>query len=186
MGVTQKKSIEHANWNVVNTWWRSLCLQWQLQDASSTKKLISHIVQRRILAHSSKQSPNVEGSGGPAGESLSSVPSTNVLLGSSRVIDWAIPTSLFSFSGTSWESPLQYVLDHCPVGRSTRISSSLSWWMATDWGSCGSGSRAGRSLIGWSAVRFPATCTCTSRVCMSMCPWARYCSWWLCHQCVND
>lgn len=84
-----------------------------------------------VLAHSFKQTVfKCWGFRGAAGES--SVASTNVLLSSSRVIDRVIPTPLFSFSWTSCESPLQYVLDCCPVGGSTRISSSLSWWMATD------------------------------------------------------
>jgi len=48
------------------------------------------------------------------------------------MIDWAIPTNLFSTYGTNSESPLLYVLDRCPARRATRVSSSSSWWIATD------------------------------------------------------
>lgn len=58
--------------------------------------------------------------------------STNALLCLNLVIDWAIPTTLFSSSGTNSESLLQYVLDRSPTGRSIRISSSSPWWMGTD------------------------------------------------------
>lgn len=104
----QEKSIEHANWNVFNTWWRSLCLCCQLEDTSCTKKLLPHSLNG-VLAHSSHRVFTSWRFWGLAGESWSSVPFTNVLLDWSVVIDWAIQTPLFSSSGTNWPSLLQYV-----------------------------------------------------------------------------
>lgn len=80
-----------------------------------------------------RQSLDLEDSRKLAGEAWSSVPSTTVLQCLSLVIGWAVPSPLFSSSGIRWQSRTQCVLCCCrPVGRVTCISSSLSWWMATD------------------------------------------------------
>lgn len=52
---------------------------------------------------------------------LPSGSSTDVLLGSSWLIDMFIPASIPPFSGTSLESPLRYDLDRCCGWRSTLI-----------------------------------------------------------------
>lgn len=51
--MTWDKRFDHANWNWFNTCWRSLCLQWQLRDASCMKKPIAHDAQVGSFIHSS-------------------------------------------------------------------------------------------------------------------------------------
>lgn len=64
-----------------------------------------------ILALLSAQSLYLEDSHRPIGKSWSWVPSKNVILVLSLVIDWAINTFIF-FLWSQLQSPLQYVLDH--------------------------------------------------------------------------
>ena len=91
------------------------------------------------------------------------------------------------------------MVGHSKVGpssahNSTRTTPGYWNWLksSSSWGSCISGGRAGRLVIGRSLVWILAPLSCVSN-----CPWARYwtpnCSWWavgtlhrsLRHQCLN-
>lgn len=100
----QKKYWTHKL-KIISYLAENLCLQWELQDASCIKKWIAHSIQVVFwIILLNRLSLNLEDSGGVFLWILNFSSFHKSSIGLNLVTDWAIPTTLFSFSGTNWES----------------------------------------------------------------------------------